>query len=145
MHILFLLVTDNNPSWISRRSLTVENISWSISTKELCVPWYPQGRQFGWGLKSGTCIGQNYTFFWLSINYASNFPILLSLSYAASPPRYSSQVWRQRVWWFWKKGTGPELILPNNINERTSHFLAPKWSQMVRVVGSCLDHFTFFK
>ena len=37
-------------------------------------------------------------FFWLSINYASNFPISLSLSYAANPPRYSSQVWRQRVW-----------------------------------------------
>ena len=24
----------------------------------LCVPWYPQGRQFGWELKSGKCIGQ---------------------------------------------------------------------------------------
>ena len=37
-------------------------------------------------------------FFWLSINYASNFPIILYFSYAANPPRYSSQVWRQRVW-----------------------------------------------
>ena len=32
--------TDNCPSWISRRErMTVENISWSISTKECCRPW----------------------------------------------------------------------------------------------------------
>ena len=31
--------TDNCPSWISRREkMTVENISWSISTKECCRP-----------------------------------------------------------------------------------------------------------
>ena len=36
MHILSP-ETDNCPSWISRReSMTVENISWSISTKECC-------------------------------------------------------------------------------------------------------------
>ena len=73
-----------------------------LCCRGLCVPWYLQGRQFGWGLKSGTCIGQNYSFFWLSINYASNFPIILSFSYAVTPPPpppcYSSQVWQQRVW-----------------------------------------------
>ena len=32
--------TDNCPSWISgRERMTVENISWSISTKECCWPW----------------------------------------------------------------------------------------------------------
>ena len=32
--------TDNCPSWISgRERMTVENISWSISTKECCRPW----------------------------------------------------------------------------------------------------------
>ena len=31
--------TDNCPSWISRREkMTIENISWSISTKECCRP-----------------------------------------------------------------------------------------------------------
>ena len=31
--------TDNSPSWISgRERMTVENISWSISTKECCRP-----------------------------------------------------------------------------------------------------------
>ena len=35
MHILS--ETDNCPSWITRReTMTVENISWSISTKECC-------------------------------------------------------------------------------------------------------------
>ena len=39
MHIL-LPETDNCPSWISgRERMTVENISWSISTKECCRPW----------------------------------------------------------------------------------------------------------
>ena len=38
MHIL-LPETDNCPSWISgRERMTVENISWSISTKECCRP-----------------------------------------------------------------------------------------------------------
>ena len=38
MHIL-LPETDNCPSWISRRErMTVENISWSITTKECCRP-----------------------------------------------------------------------------------------------------------
>ena len=38
MHIL-LPETDNCPSWISRRErMTVENISWSVSTKECCRP-----------------------------------------------------------------------------------------------------------
>ena len=38
MHILSP-ETDNCPSWISRRErITVENISWSISTKECCRP-----------------------------------------------------------------------------------------------------------
>ena len=32
--------TDNCPSWISgRERMTVENISWSISTKECCQSW----------------------------------------------------------------------------------------------------------
>ena len=39
VHIL-LPETDNCPSWISRgERMTVENISWSISTKECCRPW----------------------------------------------------------------------------------------------------------
>ena len=39
MHILSP-ETDNCPSWISgRERITVENISWSISTKECCRPW----------------------------------------------------------------------------------------------------------
>ena len=38
MHILSP-ETDNCPSWISgRKRMTVENISWSISTKEYCRP-----------------------------------------------------------------------------------------------------------
>ena len=38
MHILSP-ETDNCPSWISgRKRMTVENISWSISTKECCRP-----------------------------------------------------------------------------------------------------------
>ena len=70
--------TDNCPSWISRRErMTVENISWSISTKECCRPRrglnpqppglqgifsrrqiddifliFSQRRQFAWNVKS---------------------------------------------------------------------------------------------
>ena len=39
--------TDNCPSWISvRERMTVENISWSISTKECCRPRWPGSKQF---------------------------------------------------------------------------------------------------
>ena len=30
-------------------------------------------------------LAKNFSFFWLPINYASNFPIILSLSFAANP------------------------------------------------------------
>ena len=63
MHIL-LPETDNCPSWISRRErMTIENISWSISTKECCRPRWglnPRipGRQLdgssNWATEAGT-------------------------------------------------------------------------------------------
>ena len=56
--------TDNCPSWISgRERMTVENISWSISTKECCRPrrglnLRPPGLQSdgasNWATKAGT-------------------------------------------------------------------------------------------
>ena len=62
MHILSP-ETDNCPSWISgRESMTVENISWSISTKECCRPRrglnpQPTGLQLdgasNWATKAG--------------------------------------------------------------------------------------------
>ena len=62
MHILSP-ETDNCPSWISgRERMTVENISWSISTKECCRPrrglnLRPPGRQSdsasNWATKAG--------------------------------------------------------------------------------------------
>ena len=62
VHIL-LPETDNCPSWISgRERMTVENISWSISTKECCRPWrglnpWPPGLQSdgasNWATKAG--------------------------------------------------------------------------------------------
>ena len=37
--------TDNCPSWISvRERMTIENISWSISTKECCILSYSLGQ-----------------------------------------------------------------------------------------------------
>ena len=45
MHILST-ETDNCPSWISgRERMTVENISWSISTKECCRPRMDMGER----------------------------------------------------------------------------------------------------
>ena len=65
MHIL-LPETDNCPSWISgRERMTVENISWSISTKECCRPRRglnprPPGLQSDgapkWATEVGLCI-----------------------------------------------------------------------------------------
>ena len=62
MHILSP-EADNCPSWISgRERMTVENISWSISTKECCRPWRglnprPPGLQSdgasNWATKAG--------------------------------------------------------------------------------------------
>ena len=62
MHILSP-ETDDCPSWISGRGrMTVENISWSISTKECCRPWLglnpqPPGLQSdgasNWATKAG--------------------------------------------------------------------------------------------
>ena len=63
MHILSP-ETDNCPSWISgRERMTVENISWSISTKECCRPggggfepatsWSPVGRASNWATETG--------------------------------------------------------------------------------------------
>ena len=65
MHIL-LPETDNCPSWISgRERMTVENISWSVSTKECCRPRRglnprPPGLQsdgaFNWATKAGLTV-----------------------------------------------------------------------------------------
>ena len=63
MHIL-LPETDNCPSWISgRERMTVENISWSISTKECCCPRrglnpQPPGLQSGGASNWATEAGQ---------------------------------------------------------------------------------------
>ena len=64
VHIL-LPETDNCPSWISgRERMTVENISWSISTKECCRPRQglnppPPGLQSdgasNWATEAGIC------------------------------------------------------------------------------------------
>ena len=63
VHIL-LPETDNCPSWISgRERMTVENISWSISTKECCRPRWglnprPPGLQLdhpsNWATEAGS-------------------------------------------------------------------------------------------
>ena len=54
--------TDNCPSWISgKERMTLENISWSISTKEWCRPggvepatsWSPVGRASNWATEVG--------------------------------------------------------------------------------------------
>ena len=64
MHILSP-ETDNCPSWISgRERMTIENISWSISTKECCRPRWglnprPPGLQSdgasNWATEDGGC------------------------------------------------------------------------------------------
>ena len=56
--------TDTCPSWISgRERMTVESISWSISTKECCRPrrgvepatsWSPVGRTSNWATEAGS-------------------------------------------------------------------------------------------
>ena len=43
--------------------------------------WYPQRRQLGKGLKSENVSTKTTHFVWLSINYSSDFSILLSLSH----------------------------------------------------------------
>ena len=63
---IFSPETDNCPSWISgRERMTVENISWSISTKECCRPRRelnprPPGLQlegaYNWAIKAGKFI-----------------------------------------------------------------------------------------
>ena len=65
VHIL-LPETDNCPSWISgRERMTVENISWSISTKECCRPRQglnprPPGLHSdgtsNWATEAGSCV-----------------------------------------------------------------------------------------
>ena len=65
MHILSP-ETDNCPSWISgRERMTVENISWPISTKECCRPWRglnprPPGLQSdgasNWATEAGSAV-----------------------------------------------------------------------------------------
>ena len=54
-----------------------------LCCRGLCGPWHWQGGQFGWGLKRENALAKIY--FWLSINYSSDFPILLSLSDVATP------------------------------------------------------------
>ena len=76
VHILSL-ETDNCPSWISgRERMTVENISWSISTKECCRsrrglnPWPPGLQSDGasnWATEAGVIR------FWRVSSHLANF------------------------------------------------------------------------
>ena len=69
MHILSP-ETDNCPSWISgRERMTVENISWSISTKECCRPRRglkprPPGLQSDGASKWATEAGWMFKYVW---------------------------------------------------------------------------------
>ena len=76
MHILSP-ETDNCPSWISgRERMTVENISWSISTKECCRPRrglnpWPPGLQSDGASNWATKAHQYFTFrsiTWVNVN-----------------------------------------------------------------------------
>ena len=48
-----------------------------LCCRGLCGPWYPQGRQFGWGLKSKKCIGQRpkTTHFFLAVYQLGGNPV----------------------------------------------------------------------
>ena len=86
--------TDNCPSWISgRERMTVENISWSISTKECCRP-----RQ-----------GSN-----------PRPPGLQSDAYPTEPPRPAPTCWRQSgaysVFHFIKSQISQKLFRPPPLN-----------------------------
>ena len=84
MHILSP-ETDNCPSWISgRKRMTVENISWSISTKEYCRPRRglnprPPGLQLdgasNWATKAGWNIGSLWHHDRQHNKYRSPWPI----------------------------------------------------------------------
>ena len=59
---------------------------------------FVQGRQFGWGLKSGNALAQTTLFSGFLLTILLTF-LSYSLSFLCSTPtRYSSQVWRQCVW-----------------------------------------------
>ena len=87
MHILSP-ETDNCPSWISgRERMTVENISWSISTKECCRPQqglnpWPPGLQSdsasNWAMgrhyikKKLSCLSCRQHVYWSSSSFLPN-------------------------------------------------------------------------
>ena len=99
MHILSP-ETDNCPSWISgRERMTVENISWSISTKESCRPQRglnprPPGLldcASNWATEAGRTASwisdwNNFSYFW-----------------STSDPDTAYQVSSQLAFWIMKK------------------------------------------
>ena len=68
--------TDNCPFWVSwRERMMAENTSWSISTKECCLPqwvepatsWSPVGHASNWDTEAGKqCRSWSDTTFWAS-------------------------------------------------------------------------------
>ena len=94
MHIL-LPETDNCPSWISgRERMTVENISWSISTKECCRPRWglnprPPGLQSecasNWATEAGNNLHEVSSYFLWKYNKETFKMSSLQFCLAISP------------------------------------------------------------
>ena len=97
--------TDNCPSWISgRERMTVENISWSISTKECCRPRRglnprPPGLQ-----SDGYFTVNKHPKFWAKITLSAfiiSFTLTLILLAAVHNPYFCKQC-RSRSDGFWR-------------------------------------------
>ena len=126
MHIL-LPETDNCPSWISgREKMTVENISWSISTKECCRPRRglnprPPGLQSDGASNWATEAGRLYN---VEYSVENNIGLVLDLLKSASGAMTKCKIvcaHRRRQTRQWLKISMARL--PRLIR---THFLSPK-------------------
>ena len=139
MHILSP-ETDNCPSWISgRKRMTIENISWSISTKECCRPQQglnprPPGLQSdgasNWATEASLC-------FFPFILHFSNSTKNLSISLLI-PAVWCSSVASLTVMRVFRD---PDIsYLPKDLDILTPLHMFPKtWTSLFGYLFLCLN------
>ena len=139
MHILSP-ETDNCPSWISgRERMTVENISWSISTKECCRPRWglnprPPGLQSdgasNWATKAGIDPHDRHTW-WSGVRSARRAARQL-LMWMLPLYLHVNQKSDYNIWWYdiWYMMTKCEKLLHC---KSYLHFFSKKLSAYLRI------------
>ena len=108
--------TDNCLSWISgRERMTLENISWSISTKEWCRPRRglnprPPGLQSDGASNWANLLSRILSPFWRGVTLTANNSFKSRLLQKEGEVGLCGSVWCASDWWSWSCGLDPRRV-----------------------------------